>query len=416
METQARFALTSVAGAIAAALYPSLQAVAQDDADRGAVLEEIIVTATKREMSVQDIPATIQAITEESLKSMGAKSMEDYARFIPSVNVVNLTNGSSTVIFRGAINSASFIAQSTSSVYLDEMSVTNTGSQPEIRMVDIERVEALSGPQGTLYGSDAQAGTMRIVTNKPVMNEFEVKFDAELRSGSDSEESYRGSLTVNIPLVEDRLALRLVGFSDRDGGFIDNVFGHTPDTLALRNYISYPAEWGSLDNADAVEKDWNDSEVYGGRAALRWEMNDNWAVTLSTAHQVTDSGASNDYDPFVGDLQTIRFHDEYRYDEFNIHSLVLEADLGFAQLVSATGYYDRDIRQLWDTTVYGHYWTAQYCQDSLYTTVYDPLRPNYYAPDYFANPATGYVIWWPVYCQGQTAESDFFAPDRKSVV
>ncbi|MFQ6007225.1 MAG: TonB-dependent receptor plug domain-containing protein, partial [Woeseia sp.] len=359
METQARFALTPVAGAITAALYPSLQAVAQDDVTEAA-LEEIIVTATKREMSVQDIPATIQAITSETLKQMGAKSMEDYARFIPSVNVVNFTNGSATIVFRGAITGAGFIAQSTSSVYLDEMSVTNTGAQPQIRTIDVARVEALSGPQGTLYGSDAQAGTMRIVTNKPVMNEFEAIIDGELRDNAPGEPSYRGSFVLNIPLVEDRLAARLVGFNDRDGGFIDNVFGHTPDSLSVNTSLSVPAEWGTLDNADEVESDWNDSEVYGWRGMLRWDINDNWSATLSSMRQTTDTGAYNDYDPFVGDLQTIRFHDEWNYDVFNIHSLVLEADLGFAQLVAATGYYDREIQYFYDITVYGHYWAVQY--------------------------------------------------------
>jgi outer membrane receptor protein involved in Fe transport len=428
METQAKFALTPVAGAITAALYPSIQAIAQDDVEDEGFLDEIIVTSTKREMNVQDIPATIQAITSETLKQMGAKSMEDYARFIPSVNVVNFTNGSATIVFRGAITGSGFIAQSTSSLYLDEMSVTNTGSQPQIRTIDIERVEALSGPQGTLYGSDAQAGTMRVVTNKPVMNEFEAIVDLELRNNSPGEESYRSSLVLNIPLVEDKLAARLVGFSDRDGGFVDNVFGHTPDTIVNPDFAPafgqqvWPSEWGTLDNAGVVEEDWNESEVYGGRLQLRWDISDNFSATLSTMHQVTDTGAYNDYDPNVGDLQTIRFHDEWRYDEFNIHSLVLEADLGFAQLVSATGYYERDIESLWDITVYAHYFAAQYCQDTYYTldlALYeaDPagmggnviyMNPAIYG-HYWTNPDSGRLVFFPRYCQGQTLDADFFS-------
>ncbi len=439
MKAQTKFALTPVAGAITAALYPSLQAVAQDDADSGLMLEEIIVTATKRSMSVQDIPATVQAITSESLKLMGAKNMEDYARFIPSVNVVRKTPGDSAVIFRGAITGDDYIAQATSSVYLDEMSISNTGSQPEIRMVDIARIEALSGPQGTLYGSDAQAGTLRIVTNQPVINEFEAVFDGELRGGSEGEESYRGSLTFNIPLVEDKLALRLVGFNDKDGGFVDNVLGSTPDSRAAglskgdptsSEFIRFPSGWGSLDNAAVVEEDWNDSEALGYRASLRWQLNDNWAVTLSTMSQKTESGAANDYDPFVGDLQTIRFHDEFRDDEFDIHSLVIEADLGFAQLVSATGYYDRQITELTDVTAYGHYWAGNYCQVSNYTAYYwfysyiyynrtlDPNAFPYYNSVYdsFVDPNSGtpgdwgsqYVVFWAVYCMGDTVEGDFF--------
>jgi iron complex outermembrane receptor protein len=434
METQTKFALTPIAGAITAALYPSLQAVAQDDTRADGALEEIIVTATKREMSVQDIPATIQAITSEALESMGAKSMEDYSRFIPSMNVVSLGAGTSTVIFRGAITSSGYIAQSTSSVYLDEISISNQGAQPIIRSVDLARVEALSGPQGTLYGSDAQAGTLRIVTNKPVMNEFEAIFDGELRSGSESDESYRGSLTLNIPLVDDKLALRLVGFNDKDGGYIDNVFGHTPDSFALpqRNFddrdpitgeqlnpdfIPFPTDptlpWGSLDNADEVEEDWNDSKVYGARAILRWEINDRFAASVTAMNQTMDAGAYNDYDPFVGDLKTIKFHDDRQEDEFNMYSIVLEADLGFAQLVSATSYYERNLDELTDITSYAHYWAAQYCHDSYYTTIYDPRGPGYNVyylspADYFANPDTGNVVFFAAYCMGERVGSDFF--------
>ncbi|MGB5628355.1 MAG: TonB-dependent receptor plug domain-containing protein, partial [Woeseiaceae bacterium] len=170
MTSQTRYVISPVAAAVAAALSPgqAVQAQAAEQAgSTGKTLEEIVVTARKRSESLQDIPIAIQALSQESLEAMGAKAMEDYARFIPSVSVVTYSSSSNVVVFRGAITSPGYIAASTSSVYLDEISITTTGSQPNVRMVDIQRVEALSGPQGTLYGSDAQAGTMRIVTNKP---------------------------------------------------------------------------------------------------------------------------------------------------------------------------------------------------------------------------------------------------------
>ncbi len=169
MEMQKKYALTPIAGAVATALCPAQQAVAQDADSDAVTLDEIIVTATKRELSVQDIPASIQAISSDALQAMGAKSMEDYSRFVPSVNVVSYGAGDNTVVFRGAITGTGYIAQSTSSVYLNEQSLTQTGAQPMIRMVDINRVEALSGPQGTLYGSDAQAGSAgdRVAVDAP---------------------------------------------------------------------------------------------------------------------------------------------------------------------------------------------------------------------------------------------------------
>ena len=400
-----------MAGAIAAALAPSHQALAQENAS---ALDEIIVTATKRTLSVQDIPASIQAITQDSLASMGAKNMEDYSRFVPAVNVVSYGAGSSTIVFRGAITGNSYIAQSTSSVYLDEISLTTTGSQPSIRMVDIERVEALSGPQGTLYGSDAQAGTMRIITNKPKLNTFEAIIDAEVRAGDKSDESYRGSLVFNVPLIEDRMAMRIVGYSDHDGGFIDNVFGHTPDASAVGG--SYPSGWGSLDNSASLEKNWNDADVQGGRLSLLWEMNDRWSANVVAMAQQTDAGANNFYDPFVGDLQTVTFHQDYRTDDYEMYSLVLEGDLGFAQLVASANYYEREVQISTDITVYGHYWAAAYCHDSYYTTssldVYDRDEDGdvteYAYPYYWENPNTGYIVFFPVYCMGDTIEGDFF--------
>lgn len=425
METQHKYALTPIAGAVAAALCPVHQAAAQDDSD-SFVLEEIIVTATKRSLNVQDIPASVQAITQEALTAMGAKDLGDYARFVPAVNVVNYGAGSTTVIFRGAITGTGYIAQSTSSVYLDEMSLTQTGAQPMIRIVDIERVEALAGPQGTLYGSDAQAGTMRIITNKPVLNEFETIFDGELRGGENSDMSYRGSLVFNIPLVDDKFAARLVLYNDYDGGFIDNVLGSTPDSLAVQNpnrplvdfgsprAFDLPAEWGTLDNAASVEKRWNDADIVGGRLSLLWQVNDSWSIDLMALHQEIDGGAGNHYDPFVGDLQTVRFTNEYREDEYDMFSLVVNADLGFADLVASVSYYERDAVYNSDITVYGHYWGGRYCIDSYYTRtsyVYDVTSPYFgdlLYPYYWENPDSGYIVWYPVYCMGETLDSDYF--------
>ena len=291
MQIPGKLGITPVAAAVSAALYPGYSAVAQDQGSSSGALEEIVVTARKRAESAQTIPATIQAISQESLAAMGAKGMEDYARFVPSMNVVTYGPGSSTVVFRGAITGAGYLGQATSSVYLDEISITQTGSQPNIRPVDIARVEALSGPQGTLYGSDAQAGTMRIITNQPIMNTYEAIFDGEVRGGDQSDMGYRGSLVFNVPLVEDKLAMRIAAYRDHDGGFIDNVFGRTADSYGLDGENRAPAQWGSLDNSAVVEDRWNDADVYGGRVHLLWEMNDSWSATFSYHNQTMDSGA-----------------------------------------------------------------------------------------------------------------------------
>ena len=385
--------LSPVHLAVLAALYPAFQAVAQDEL----TLEEIVVTATKRTMDIQDIASAVQAIPEATLKQMGAKSMEDFGRFMPGVNIVSGVTGS-TVVFRGAITGAGYIASSTGSVYLDELPLTQVGSQPNVRLVDIERVEALSGPQGTLYGSDAQAGTMRIITNKPVMGEQSTVFDGEYRYNSEGDPSFRGSVVFNVP-IKDSLALRVSLFNDKDGGYIDNIYGHTADQ-------SFGVPWaqsqaGTLDNAASVEDDANFARIKGGRFALKWEINDDWAATISSMHQETSQGNGNTFDLFRGDLNTVSFIDDWYKEDWQASSLVLEGDLGFGQLVAAVSYHERDGDGVWDITNYAHYWSHNYCFDSYYT--------QYYAPYYYANPKTGYISWWPVYCQGTDIDSDFYS-------
>jgi outer membrane receptor protein involved in Fe transport len=394
------FQLLPLAAAVTSA-FSSSQAIAQEEQ---LTLEEVIVTARKRTESVQDIPASIQALSGADIAEMGARGMEDFTRFMPSVNVLNYGNGSSSVIFRGAtIDGGGYVAQATSSVYLDEISITSTGAQPTIRMVDIAQVEALAGPQGTIYGSDAQAGTLRIITKKPVMNEFMLELDGSVRTGEDSDDSYDGSIVANIPLVEDTLAMRIVGFTAEDGGFIDNAFGHTPDTSVTGQPWDV-MNWGQLDNAEFVEDDVNDSEVDGWRASLQWDINQDWSATAQYLHQEVDNGALQFEDPYAGDLKKVSFFDDYSSDDLDLYGLTINADLGFAQLVSATSYYERDTTWGQDITAYhkywsGAYWSCAYANDSLDPDTY---YWYYFTPD-------GLYLYNAAYCLAPTANGDYLS-------
>lgn len=399
MGHQPKFQIAPLAVAITTALYTAPFTFAAE-APAATRLEEIIVTGRKRVESVMEVPASIQALTSDEILAMGARGMHDYSRFIPSLNVITYGAGDTVVVFRGAISDeSSELAQGTSSVYLDEVSVSSTSVQPSIRMVDIERIEALAGPQGTLYGSDAVAGTLRIITKKPEMNTFDILADVSGRNGSEGADSFDHSIVVNLPLVEDRLALRLVGFTAKDGGFIDNVFGHTPDSDTTGKAL--PSGFGNLDNADFVEKNWNDSEIDGWRAALKWDINEDWTATFSALHQSNKSGALNDFDPFVGDLEVVRFFDDHRDDEYDLYSLVVEADLGFAQLVSATSFYDREAHEVYDNTAYNHQWAGTYCQTYAYYQDYLAYL------GYFQDPDGSGTVFWPAYCKAPTVDGDF---------
>jgi outer membrane receptor protein involved in Fe transport len=253
MSSTSKIALTPLAAAVSAALAPTGSVQAQQEGSEPA-LEEIIVTATKREQNLQEIPASIQAIPQAALEKMGATGIADYSRFIPAVNVVSYDPG----VQAGGTGG---IAQSPSSMYIDEMPISSTGTQPEVRMYDIARIESLDGPQGTLYGGSAQSGTIRVITNQPDVSQFEAAVDVTLRQGGDSGLSHDVNAMVNLPFGEGKGAFRLAGFTATDAGFIDNVFGHTPDT----HWGTPIPTWGVEDNAEVVKDDQLHVPGYGWR-------------------------------------------------------------------------------------------------------------------------------------------------------
>ena len=325
----------ALAVAIGAAVAGQGTAVAQDAAQG---LEEMIVTAEKRDENLQDTAFSIQAFSEEDLRRQASQSFADYVKFMPSVSHVSTVSGQTKIIFRGVSDSAdSFIADSSSAIYLDEQPLTQFGIAVDPRMVDIERIEVLSGPQGTLFGDSSQSGTLRIITNKPDPTRFESMVDVSLRTGSDSDESYDVSGMVNLPLIEDKFAVRLVGYSAHDGGYIDNVAGTSP----MR---------GTKDNSAAVEDDINGIDFIGGRVAAKWFVTDEWAATASVVYQKSESDGHNDYDATVGELKTVKFFEEPRDDEWWQTGLTIEGSIGSLNFVSATSYFERDLSYNYDRT------------------------------------------------------------------
>ncbi len=307
-------------------------------------LEEIIVTARKREESLIDIPQEIQALGQRQIERANLNNLDDFARFVPSLSYNATTPGRGAIYFRGvADNSSSFIADASAAIYLDEQPLTQSSLQPEIRLVDIERIEALPGPQGTLYGASSQSGTLRYITNKPDPNAFESIVSLEGNSVVDGDQGYDISGVLNLPLSQN-LAIRLVGFTARDAGFIDNVLGTS-------------LGGGTFDNADVVGKDINSVDYSGGRAALRWLVNDAWTIDAGVVYQRMDGNSySEDTVRRSGrELEVVRFLDESRSDEWGQFSVTLQGDLGWGQFTSATSYFTRSIAYHQDNTDYTFY-------------------------------------------------------------
>jgi iron complex outermembrane recepter protein len=325
--------------AISAVLAVSASAAgAQDQPAEITGLDEIIVTATKRAASLQDVSESIAAFDSDAIAMRGLQKIDDVAKYIPGLSLAQREPGGTTIVFRGVASSGlQFGAVSSSALYLDEQPITQSGRSPDPRFIDIERIEALRGPQGTLYGASSQSGTLRVITNKPDASGFDAWAEAQLTTVEGGSEGYDVSAMVNVPLG-DRVALRVVGFTAEDAGFIDNVLAASPG--------------GDFDNSDVVEKDVNSVETTGARAALRFDISENVDLTLGALYQDIKADGHSDVNLDRGDLRQVRFEEESLDDEWYQLALTLNASLPFGELVVAGSYFDRKFAYEADATDY----------------------------------------------------------------
>jgi outer membrane receptor protein involved in Fe transport len=352
------FRTTPLAAAIFAVLNP-VTSIAQEQ-QQDTRLEEVIVTATRRESNLQEVPQSITVFSTEDIQRQAFQNMQDYIKALPSMNLVNVMPGRNSVIMRGvSTGSAEYRTDSQVAVYLDEQPMTSISQQVDVRMIDIARIESLPGPQGTLFGSSSQSGTLRIITNKPDPSGFSAQVEGVLGTTKGGEESYDLNGWLNIPLIEDKLSMRVVGFTASEGGYVDNVLGMD---LA-----------GIGDNADVVEDDWNDYETNGGRLQALWTISDKWEVLGSFIAQNSEAKGTWESDPAVGDYKIVRFFDEYREDDWYQTSLTVTGDLGFAELSLTASDFSRDINYEWDNMMYEQWRTAYY---GSYYPLYDTDYSN----------------------------------------
>ncbi len=321
-------------------------------------LEEIIVTATKRKANLQNIPQAITAFTTADIQRQGFAVLDDYANSIPSLAFARREPAGTSIVFRGvAAAGIQFGTNPSASVYLDEAPITQAGLNPDPRLIDIERVEALSGPQGTLFGDASQSGTLRIITNKADPSEMTGWLEGDMAYVEHSNDTDKDvSAMVNIPIIQDKLAVRLVGFESHEAGYIDNVLVTSqPDKwVDARIASGYLPVGEPFDNANTVDDDVNSAKTVGGRAAARWLVNDDWTVDISGIVQNTDVDGFGDVDVGLGALEQGRFEDEYLKDNWYQLSLGMEGDLGFADTVLTGSYFNRDLTYESDATNYLH--------------------------------------------------------------
>ena len=326
-------------------------------------LGDIVVTATRQSESIQRVPISMQALDASALEDRQVTGLSDLAALLPSVSFAGLGPGRQTAYFRGIVPAGGNYASV--GYYLDDIPITGT-SVPDIHVYDIERVEALSGPQGTLYGAGSLAGTIRYITNKPEIGLFEAGFNVEANKYGAGDFGTQTEGYVNIP-VADTIAVRAMGFYRQDGGYIDNVPNNGTfndgSSSVLQLGDDNPATFYALDNSAIAKDDYNPVEDYGGRIQALWEPAPGWQITpqITAQRQVADGYFG--FDPRVGDLEVHDYDQTQVDDRWYQAALSINGHIGDWDIVSATGYFQRKTKTLNDYT--------------YYTVTYDGFGPGY---------------------------------------
>ncbi len=329
-------------------------ALAQQEGE-AARSEEIVVTATLRAQSLQDVPIAINVFSEQQIEDSGATDFASLVDQISGVELRSAQSGSGAVSIRGIseLNTDNIFGATGTAVglYIDEAPFSVGGFFPQAAVFDVKRVEVLRGPQGTIFGEGSLAGTIRLISNAPDAETIDAALDGTYGAITDGDVNTSINGMLNLPLVKDKLALRLTAFHAEEGGWIDRIdptvsaaFDPTPGSV--NPVLGIGPDVFSTFTAAGVEEDANDSTSTGARLQLRWTPNALWTATLSGTTQTADRGYRNR----GGESRTGTFSTdlERNEDEFQIYSLVVERELGFGKLLSSTNFFERTVEQTQD--------------------------------------------------------------------
>jgi iron complex outermembrane receptor protein len=333
--------------------------VSSSDQKSGPVgLEEIVVTATKRAESLKDVPVAITAITAEDIQVRGYTNYADYLNSVPNVWMQDLGPGSTQLYIRGLVAQggsgfpvATYFGEAVTSV------VTNNGGFANLRLIDVDRVEVLRGPQGTLFGANSLAGVIRVVPTAPNLTDLQVNADLRGWSTAHSDNlSGHAEGVLNLPIVNDKLAVRLVAYKDNIAGYIDNVVPAAAP-LDYSAGLGLPPGFLVLPGHDAfTRKDINSQDVWGARAAITFKPSDALSFDLNYAQQDSRMNSEPPVQQSVGKYEVSRALDLYQpgsiAENEQLGSFVIKYDWTGAELTSASSYtqmkrhYDQDIAWL----------------------------------------------------------------------
>ena len=383
-------------------------AVAAMPAAAGAI-EEVIVTATKRAESTQDVSIVVQAVTGEGLSDLAVETFDEYVEYLPNVITAGNGPGQKELYIRGSATEQTSVTLSTAqgsapgvALYVDEQPVSFGGRNLDVYAADIERIEVLSGPQGTLFGASSQSGNLRLITRKPDPTGFDAGFDAGYRLTHDGADSANAQAFVNVPLT-DALALRAVVYSDNQGGWVDNVAAtFTPSGEVVdRNSAGYgprlsprtPADRAAgkpgsdsvatARNDGLVRDDWNQASYRGGRLGISYGIGGDWEALVQHTAQTLETEGTFLEDPSLDEsTASASFSPDSNRDEFGLTTWTLTGRIRELDVVYTGGHLARDVDSLIDYTHYnngGGYITYYLCSGNIYdltdvNNCFDPTK------------------------------------------
>jgi iron complex outermembrane receptor protein len=365
-----------------------------DDASDVGSLQEVVVTAQKVSENLQSVPLAVEVFDSTRIEQLNITDLDDYIKFSPSVSDVraqgqggNGQPGTTHVYIRGVVSGGDGNhsgPQPSVGTYFDEQPVTTIDGTVDVHIYDVERIEVLEGPQGTLYGASSESGTIRIISNKPDPTKFSAGYDVDVNhvtAGGGTGWEVEGF--VNLPL-SPIAAIRLVGWDEHDAGYISNVAGTNASACIVNGIRTFP-NWsgqapgfnaaypapepcptqgivgaGAISNAAYVKSNYNAVDTRGGRGALKLDLGDNWTVTPTFMGQSTSTEGFFGYDPGVGDLQVAHFGPEWSDDTWTQTSLTVEGKFSDFDLVYSGGYMKRDTHSIADYSDYSEFYDRVY--------------------------------------------------------
>ena len=383
------YAICSILGVHGAATAIAADTSAENNSES---LAEVVVTAQRRVENIQNVPISIEALTSETIAQLNVVNMDDMIKFLP--NVTQATNGpaQADIVIRGlSVGGGGGQGGGTTgafpavAIYLDEQSGQLPGRNLDVYAADLERIEVLEGPQGTLFGGGALNGVLRYITNKPKLDVTEASVDAGYGTTAHGDPNSNLTAVLNLPLIEDTLAVRAVIYNDRHGGYINNVpseFSRASTDLGIARYNGgvVPTNSLSINNNSVVGNAINPLTYTGFRVEALYKINSDWDALLTQSYQNMDSqgvfyempygteGASLTANgtPQGGQplppLSVTLFNPSYNKDKFENTALVVNGKIGDFKLVYSGSYLVRNVSQLQDYTNYARGVNASYYQ------------------------------------------------------